>query len=141
MPDDPQAAYFALTPPPTAANLRRAKYIDLNEVDPISLLSGLQFRAVLGGNLLLNFARYDPGTIVPLHAHAEEQLTFVVDGEFEFELAGDRRLMRPGAVAIVPPYVPHAAKALRVPCTQVDVFCPPRRALLDALGVRPADGE
>ncbi len=58
--------------------------------------------------------------------------------EFEFELDGDVRMMRPGDVAVVPSWVPHGARTTDSPCYEVDVFNPPRRSLLshaaDAVG-------
>jgi len=76
--------------------------------------------------------RYQPNTEAPVHAHEEEQVTFVVDGEFEFDLDGDVRVMRPGMAVLVPPGVPHGAKTQDTPCYEIDVFSPPRRVLVEA---------
>ena len=86
-----------------------------------------------GENVLVNFVRYEPGTVVPRHAHDEEQVTFVLEGEFEFECDGETRTLRRGSVVHIPPGVPHAARTLDTSCLQVDVFSPPRRVLVDAL--------
>jgi quercetin dioxygenase-like cupin family protein len=65
-----------------------------------------------------------------VHVHEEEQIVIVLDGEFEFSIDGDVRTMRPGDVAVIPPWVPHGARTLDTRCTEVDVFTPPRRSLL-----------
>jgi quercetin dioxygenase-like cupin family protein len=109
------------------------RYVDLDSARMIELLDGLQFRPVVGERALVNFVHYEPNTVVPRHAHEEEQFTFVVEGEFEFDLDGDVRLLRAGTVAVIPPWVPHAARTLDSTCFQIDVFSPPRRGILDAL--------
>ena len=44
-----------------------------------------------------------------MHAHAEEQIAFVLEGEIEaFEIAGKRQLS-PGMGVSIPAWVPHAA--------------------------------
>ena len=110
------------------------RYVELGSERMIELIDGLQFRPVVGERALVNFVRYEPNVVVPRHAHEEEQFTFVVEGEFEFDLDGDVRLLRAGTVAVIPPWVPHAARTLDATCFQIDVFSPPRRGILDALG-------
>jgi quercetin dioxygenase-like cupin family protein len=90
---------------------------------------------VLGEKLMVNFVHFAPNTVAPLHWHAEEQITFVVDGEFEFEVAGDKRVVRKGEAVVIPPNVPHGARTYDTPCLEVDVFHPPRRGLLESMGL------
>ena len=66
-----------------------------------------------------------------MHVHEEEQIVLVLDGEFEFDIAGDVRTMRAGDVAVVPSWVRHGARTVDTSCREVDVFNPPRRSLLD----------
>jgi unsaturated pyranuronate lyase len=136
MPDahDHADAYFASEPPPAGHEGRTGSWFVLDEIDAVEFVPGLRFRPVLGDEVLVNFATYEPGTVVPMHSHEEEQVTFVLEGEFEFEMNGETRTLRPGMAAHVPAFVPHAARTLESSCTQVDVFVPPRRVLLDVLG-------
>jgi quercetin dioxygenase-like cupin family protein len=110
-----------------------ARWLEVADLDPILFTAGLTFRPVLGDNALVNFVTYEPGTVVPLHAHEEEQFTFVLDGEFEFECDGETRTLRRGSVVHIPGGVPHAARTRDTSCMQVDVFSPPRRVLVEAL--------
>jgi len=128
--------YFASEQAPEGATLGTPSWNDLDAIDPIELIPGLEFRPVAGERMLVNFATYEPGTIVPEHAHEEEQLTFVLEGEFEFTIAGETRTLRPGTVAHIPPFVPHAAATRETRCVQVDVFSPPRRTMLAAMRER-----
>ena len=129
-------SYFASEEPPDGATPAAAAWHELDAIDPVEFLDGLRFRPVVGERMLVNFATYEPGTIVPEHAHEEEQITFVLEGAFEFTLDGETRTMTPGMVAHIPPFVPHAARTLESGCVQVDVFAPPRRVLLEALRAR-----
>jgi quercetin dioxygenase-like cupin family protein len=125
-------SYFTLSTPPDVP-VGEGRYVDLGGVSPIEFVPGLEFRPVLGDRLLVNFVRYEPHTEAPLHAHEEEQITFAVEGEFEFDLDGDVRTMRPGMVIVIPPHVPHGARTLDSTCYEIDIFSPPRRVLLEAM--------
>ncbi len=69
-----------------------------------------------------------------MHQHPEEQIGTMLEGEYEFEMNGEKRMIRPGDVYVVPPNVPHAARTFDKGCVAVDIFSPPRsgfRAMLD----------
>lgn len=126
--------YFAMQTRPSDAIVGEGKYFDVDAIPPVEFARGLEFRPVIGTRLLVNFVRYQPRSVAPLHAHEEEQVTFVLEGEFEFDLDGDVRMMHPGMAVLVPPHVPHGARTLDSTCFEVDVFSPPRRALLEGVG-------
>jgi quercetin dioxygenase-like cupin family protein len=107
------------------------RFVTVNDIDAVEFVPGLEFRPVLGDNVMTNFVTYAPHTEAPLHVHEEEQVVIVLDGELEFVIDGQTKLMRPGDVAVIPSWVPHGARTLEVGCTQVDVFTPPRKTLLD----------
>ena len=134
-------AYFARELPPEGVVTGSGRWYELDAIDPVEFIPGLRFRPVLGERVLVNFVTYEPGTVVPEHSHEEEQVTFVLEGEFEFALAGEKRLLKPGMVAHIPPHVPHAARTLESGCVQVDVFAPPRRVLVAAMDAAAAAGE
>jgi quercetin dioxygenase-like cupin family protein len=125
------SAYFGTDPDLEAAG--DGRYVDIPDLDPVEFVSGLQFRPVVGVSMMVNFVNYEPNTVAPRHTHSEEQVTFVIDGEFEFDLDGDVRTMRRGMAVHVPPGVPHGARTHDAPCYEVDVFAPPRRVLLEAM--------
>jgi quercetin dioxygenase-like cupin family protein len=125
------AAYFAKQSGEQASG--EGKWTTWSDLDPLELVPGLRFQPVLGDNVMVNFVSFEPNTEAPLHWHEEEQVSFVIDGEFEFEVAGEKRLLRRGDAVVIPPNVPHAARTFGERCLEVDVFHPPRRGLLDAL--------
>lgn len=106
-------------------------FVSVDGIQPVELVPGLEFRPVLGERTMVNFVHFAPHTEAPRHMHEEEQIVIVLDGEFEFELDGEVRTVRPGDVVVVPPWVPHGARTQDRACFEVDVFNPPRRTLLD----------
>lgn len=95
---------------------------DLSERQPVP---GFHGRFVHTSHFTLANWEIEAGARLPEHAHPHEQVTQVLDGEFDFVLDGERRHMTAGMVAIIPPQVPHAAVAI-TPCRVVDVFYPAR---------------
>jgi quercetin dioxygenase-like cupin family protein len=112
---------------PTASG----RYVEVGGIDPVEFVPGLEFRPVLGENAMANFVTFAEHTEAPLHVHEEEQISIVLDGEFEFTLDGETRTMRAGDVAVIPPWVPHGAHTNDTSCYELDVFTPPRTSLLD----------
>ena len=94
---------------------------------------GLGRRLVTGERMMLAHIYLDKGSVVPLHSHDNEQLTYVLEGALHFWLGEDGSeevVVRAGEVLHIPSRVPHKAVALE-DTLDVDVFCPPRQDWLD----------
>lgn len=135
---DPER-YFAASAEEQGAG--QGTWVAWDAVDPIEMVPGLNFQPVLGEGVMANFVHFDPHTEAPLHWHAEEQISFVLEGELEFEVAGETRTLRRGQAVVIPPSVPHAARTYEGSCLEVDVFHPPRMGLLEAMGLAGTDGD
>jgi quercetin dioxygenase-like cupin family protein len=107
------------------------RFVDVSAIAPLEMLPGLDFQPVLGEQVLVNFVSFEPHSEAPMHTHEEEQVVVVLEGEFEFTLDGHTRTMRPGDVAVIPPWVPHGAVTHEHACREMDVFNPPRTTLVD----------
>jgi quercetin dioxygenase-like cupin family protein len=61
----------------------------------------------------MTFAWYDvtAGASIHEHAHPNEEVWHVIEGELEVTVDGETRVAGPGCVALVPPNVPHAVRA------------------------------
>ena len=116
---------------------RTGTWVKWDALEPLVMLPGLSFQPVLGDELMVNFVTFEPHTVAPVHWHDEEQITYVMDGELEFEVAGETRLLRRGDAVAIPPNVPHGARTLDAGCVEIDVFHPPRRGVLEAMGLSP----
>jgi quercetin dioxygenase-like cupin family protein len=125
------ASYFATNNEARAAGV--GTVVTWEGMDAIEMVPGLRFQPVLGDALMVNFVRFEPNTEAPLHWHEEEQISFVLEGEFEFEVGGDKHTLRRGQAVVIPPNVPHGARTHDTSCLEVDVFHPPRKGLLEAM--------
>ena len=80
----------------------------------------------------------------PLHVHRVVHETFyVLDGEVEFRAGGEKKVLVRGAVAFVPPGIPHTfANVGTGPARWVGIFAPGRyMAILESLAEAfPSDG-
>ena len=65
------------------------------------------------------------GSELPEHAHPHEQVSHVLDGEFEMTIEGKTQRLGPGMVAFVPPNATHSGRAI-TECRIIDVFHPVR---------------
>ncbi len=90
-------------------------------------------RLITGERMMLAHVYLKKGSIVPLHHHDNEQLTYVLEGTLKFWIGsedGEEVLVRGGEVLVIPSNVPHKAEALE-DTLDVDIFCPPRQDWLD----------
>jgi quercetin dioxygenase-like cupin family protein len=107
------------------------RFVDVGAIEAVEMVPGLNFQPVLSENAIVNVVTFEPHTEAPMHSHVEEQIVIVVEGEFDFTLDGKTRTMRPGDMAVIPPWVPHGARTGDTPCKEMDVFTPPRATLLE----------
>ena len=102
------------------------QFINIEQL-PINLVDqGVGLKPVYGKDVMLSFVYMKPHSVAALHAHPEEQVGLVLEGEYEFEMNGVRKLIGKGDVYIVPPNVPHQAITYDKACVALDIFAPPR---------------
>ncbi|GGH04759.1 cupin domain-containing protein [Silvibacterium dinghuense] len=69
------------------------------------------------------------GCVVPEHSHANEQITYVIEGALRFllgeETGRETVIVRAGETLVIPPHLPHSAEALE-DTVDLDIFAPPR---------------
>ena len=78
-----------------------------------------------GENMTVTNWEVEAGAEFPEHSHPHEQISIVVEGEFELTLDGEPEVLRPGRVAVIPPETPHSGRAVTA-CKIIDVFSPVR---------------
>jgi quercetin dioxygenase-like cupin family protein len=108
----------------------RPSYLNVEkDVPSLPVEPGIAVRPVLGKRLNISFISFKPRAVAPVHQHREEQIGTVLEGSLEFELAGEKRILRRGDVYVIPPDVPHGAVTHEEGCITLDVFSPPREGL------------
>ena len=89
----------------------------------------LERRLIWGERVMLSHVYLEKGCVVPLHAHDNEQMTYILDGTLRFWVGEDEAEtidVAAGEVLYLPSGVPHKAEALE-DTLDVDIFSPPRR--------------
>ncbi len=100
-------------------------FIELDEIDKRDLVPGGKVRFVHSDSMTLAYWTFEAGGQFPEHAHPHEQVSSMIDGEFELTVDGETRVLSPGNVVIIPPNAVHSGKAV-TECRIIDVFHPVR---------------
>jgi len=95
--------------------------IELEKLNPL-----LDRQLVVGENLMLARVLLKKSCRVPLHSHANEQVTYVLEGALKFRIDGQEIVVRAGEVLCIPPHMPHQAEAIE-DTVDLDIFNPPRQ--------------
>ena len=82
-----------------------------------------------GGSMMLVEVTFKKGATGALHSHVHEQVSYVHKGSFEFEIEGEKQIVKEGDTIYIPMYVMHGVTALE-DSVIVDVFTPQREDFL-----------
>jgi quercetin dioxygenase-like cupin family protein len=77
------------------------------------------------GKIMVARTEVAQGYVVPLHAHDNEQVTWVMSGKWRFTLEGKTIDVGPNEMISIPANVPHTAEAVET-LVAYDIFTPPR---------------
>ncbi|MGC4022619.1 MAG: cupin domain-containing protein, partial [Cyclobacteriaceae bacterium] len=86
---------------------------------------GFNARFVHTDSVTVAYVTVKSGSVLPEHAHVQEQITQVIEGKLELTLAGETLVLEPGHIALIPSNAKHSAIA-RTACRVIDVFNPVR---------------
>jgi quercetin dioxygenase-like cupin family protein len=100
-------------------------FLNLHELEEKELIPGFKGRFVHSENM--TFASWDieAGGLLPEHSHDHDQITAVIEGEVQFTINGETKVLGPGSVAVIPPNAVHSGKMI-TRCRVIDVFHPVR---------------
>src|SRR6266581_5985551 len=73
------------------------------------------------------------GCLVPMHSHASEQMTYVLQGALRFLIGGEEITVREGEVLHIPSFLEHQAEAIE-DTFELDLFSPIRQTWLNQNG-------
>lgn len=97
--------------------------VEINTITTKEIAPGFQARFIHTENLTLSFVDVEAGAVLPEHSHIHEQISHVIEGEFEMTIAGKTEILKPGNAVVIPSNVVHSGRAL-TKCKIHDVFCP-----------------
>jgi unsaturated pyranuronate lyase len=105
---------------------------ELAEIAPHQIWAGVMARVVAGERATFAVIELDPNTVVPEHAHENEQLGVLAAGLLRFRIGGEEREVKVGGTWCIPAQVPHDVVAGPEGAVAIEVFAP-ARADWDAL--------
>ena len=103
---------------------------DLEEVTEKEILPGFRAKFVHSKNITVSYWTVKAGASLPEHAHPHEQITNMLEGEFEMIIDGESRTLKANTVTIITSGVKHSGTAL-TDCKILDVFYPVREDYRD----------
>ncbi|MCD6089937.1 MAG: cupin domain-containing protein [Bacteroidales bacterium] len=99
--------------------------ININEISSKEVIPGFHGIFVHAENMTTAYWDIVAGSLMPEHAHIQEQIMNLIEGEFELELEGKILKLYSGAVVVIPSNARHSGKAI-THCKIIDVFHPVR---------------
>lgn len=101
-------------------------FYDVDKLPSFEPIPGIQMNVMVGGKMMANWVRIEPGAAVPTHAHEHEQIGLVLEGEILMTIGDETRALVNGHAYTIPGNLPHSAVAGPQGCLVIDIFSPPR---------------
>jgi quercetin dioxygenase-like cupin family protein len=111
-------------------NANAPYFIAAGEGSRHAIFPGVEIVTNAGKGLMLSYVTFEPGSLVPDHAHPHEQMGMMISGRLEFTVGGETKVLGPGEIWRIPGGVVHRVRALDGPAVALDVFHPIREDYL-----------
>ncbi len=82
------------------------------------------------GGLMMVEVSFNKGAVGEVHKHPHEQISYIASGSFEFDIAGNKKIVEKGDSIYIPKDAAHGVLALE-DSVIVDVFTPQREDFLN----------
>lgn len=97
----------------------------IKNIKPKELAPGIQGYYAHGEKHTMGLVELKKGSIVPMHSHIHEQITFILEGQLDMNIAGVDYSLTNGMYHVIPSNVSHSAIAI-TECKLIDTFSPLR---------------
>ena len=103
-------------------------FTSFNNITSKELIPGFSVQLIHTESQTFALFEIEKGAELPEHFHIHEQVSQVLEGEFELTIDGSTKICKKGDIAIMQPNVVHSGKAV-TNCKILDVFTPVREDL------------
>lgn len=104
--------------------------VNYENVKPTKAGEGVERKILASGGTMMSVeVTFEKGAIGAIHTHPHEQISYVLSGSFEFDLNGEKHIIKTGDSYYVEPNVPHGVIALENSVI-LDIFTPQREDFL-----------
>lgn len=97
----------------------------IKNIIPKQLAAGITGHYAHGDKATFGFVELKEGSVVPMHQHVHEQITYILEGQLDMVIGGENCSMTAGMYHVIPSNVPHSAVAI-TDVKVIDVFGPVR---------------
>ena len=101
-------------------------FFDPSDREVKALFPGVTARTFWGDKMLIAIVDFAADAVVPPHHHPHEQVGTVIEGELEFTVGGETRMLKAGDVYVIPGDVEHTVTAGSGGGKAMDIFAPVR---------------
>ena len=98
---------------------------EIKNINPKQLTDGITGYYAHGKQMSLGLVELKAGSIVPMHQHVHEQITYILEGQLDMNIDGVPHTLTAGSFYVIPSNVWHGAIAVTA-CKLIDVFAPVR---------------
>ena len=97
----------------------------IKDIPVKALAPGITGHYAHGEHATFGYVELEEGSIVPLHHHVHEQITYILEGQLDMLIDGVDCSLTAGMYHVIPSNTPHSAVAT-TNCRVIDVFGPVR---------------
>ena len=97
----------------------------IKDIKQKQLMEGIIGHYAHGENMSFGLVEIAEGTIMPIHQHVHEQITYMLEGQLDMDIDGVVYSLTSGSYHVIPSNVWHGASA-KTACKLIDVFSPVR---------------
>jgi quercetin dioxygenase-like cupin family protein len=101
-------------------------FFDVDELEAKQTLAGVKMQVAYGEKIMMAYVNLDANITLPAHSHPHEQMGMFLEGEAEFTIGDEKRIVKPGMAYLVPSNVEHKVTTFDKPVLALDIFSPPR---------------
>ena len=109
------------------------KYIINSEMEWEELGGGVSRKMLGYDNQIMMVFKFEKGALGAPHNHFHTQATYVASGSFEFEINGEKKVVKAGDGVYIQPNLMHSTVCLEAGML-IDTFSPVREDFLDGSG-------
>ncbi|MDR6121474.1 quercetin dioxygenase-like cupin family protein [Bacillus sp. SLBN-46] len=101
------------------------------QVDAVATEEGVTRKLLSqGGSLMMTEVTFRKDAVGSIHSHPHEQISYIIQGSFEFNLGGEIQQVAKGDSIYIPSDMLHGVRALEEDSIILDVFTPQREDFL-----------
>jgi quercetin dioxygenase-like cupin family protein len=101
-------------------------FFDVDNAGSKQIMEGVRIRVAYGEKIMMSYVNVEPHTTIAEHSHPHEQMGMLLEGEAEFTIGDEKKLVKSGEAYLIPSNVKHKVVTFDKPLLALDIFSPPR---------------